>query len=665
MTMMVVAPAMAQDNFPDVPENHWAFDALAKMKRDGLLVGYPDGLFRGGRPASRYEMAVALHALYERLKGTMDGMQQQIDMIKGNSGGGSGVSNDQFQALKDSVAALEASVNNMKGWGDDVANMKKMASTFEKELASLGVDVEAMKKDLTDIQARLAKLEKTNMPVSIHGDVNLFVMAGISQSNRAGVTVDGRPVGVQDTIFTGGVLAPVGATQDLSVFHEAGVQLSGNASDNVKWNATLGIGNMIGGAAMSALGVPTGAGAWNGQAGTSVGIPFAEGVTDVYFQDFAVRWQDSLMKQNFSVAVGRQGYKVSPYIFQKPDNTPYFANSRWDSGEYILDGAQFGLNFGPAKLGIAAGRTSNRLSNNGVELTGLTAGAVQLAAGTAWGFNVGAGRPTGLGGGAMMVDQLLGLTLNVPLTDRGGVDLAYLFTEANVRGAGGANRTEIFGGEVNWNLGAIAVNGGYSQSIVKNGSANVQNKNNFAWHAGATYNTEKWGVEGYYREIMPFFGAPGDWGRIGMWWNPTDIKGFGAGAHLNLSDTITLKGMGQFYQGTGKVAGGLSTSDKINRFTADLGFKLNDAWTASVGGEWVEWNLKNRTGFTGGKPLERWYNLGLGYHLSDSAKLNIMWQVSDYDAKGVNSFNLFPTSGSASGARATGSLITTQLSVKF
>ena len=54
-----------------------------------------------------------------------------------------------------------------------------------------------------------------------------------------------------------------------------------------------------------------------------------------------------------------------------------------------------------------------------------------------------------------------------------------------------------------------------------------------------------------------------------------------------------------------------------------------------------------------------------GYHLSDSAKLNIMWQVSDYDAKGVNSFNLFPTSGSASGARATGSLITTQLSVKF
>ena len=32
LTAALVAPAMAQDNFPDVPENHWAYEALAKMK---------------------------------------------------------------------------------------------------------------------------------------------------------------------------------------------------------------------------------------------------------------------------------------------------------------------------------------------------------------------------------------------------------------------------------------------------------------------------------------------------------------------------------------------------------------------------------------------------------------------------------------------------------
>ena len=58
-----IVPAMAQDNFPDVPANHWAYEALAKMKAEGLLVGYPDGLYRGPRPATRYELAVAMHAV--------------------------------------------------------------------------------------------------------------------------------------------------------------------------------------------------------------------------------------------------------------------------------------------------------------------------------------------------------------------------------------------------------------------------------------------------------------------------------------------------------------------------------------------------------------------------------------------------------------------------
>lgn len=652
LTAALVAPAMAQDNFPDVPENHWAYEALAKMKREGLLVGYPDGLFRGGRPASRYEMAVALHALYERMKMITDGLADQIKNLPtgGTTGGGTN------QGLVDRVAALEAAVKNMQGWGDNIANMQRMATTFEKELASLGVDVEAMKKDLSDIQARLSKLEKTSFPVSISGDVNLFVMAGVSQSNRAGVTVDGRPVGVQDTVFGGGVYAPVGASQDLSVFHEAGVRLAGTNEDGPKWHATLAIGNMMG--ATNVAGAPV-AGPWSGQAGTSAFSPFMEGATDVYFQDFVVSWSDSLMKQGFNASVGRMGYKLGKYILAKPDNTPYFKNARWDSGEYTVDGAKFGFDFGAGGLNIVAGRTTNRLSTNGQELTPLTVGQIGPA------FTPGGARPVGLGGGVAAVDQLLGVSLNVPLTDKGGLNLAYLFTEANTRGVSGVNRADVFGGDANFDLGVIKLKGGYSQSNLKNGKANVVNRNNHAWYVGAGYDGGRFGIDAYYREIMPQFGAPGDWGRIGMWWNPTDIKGFGVGAHFDLTDRVALHAKGQFYKGTGKMAGGLGTNDRIDRFTGDISFKVNDAWSAVVGGEWVEWRLAARPGFAGGKPRETWYNLGLGYHLSDNAKLNLMWQISDYDSKGVAGFGLFPTTGSPTGSRATGSLITTQLSVKF
>jgi hypothetical protein len=68
MTAMFAIPAMAQDNFPDVPENHWAFEAIENLKREGILVGYPDGTYKGPRATTRYELAVALNAAYQRLK---------------------------------------------------------------------------------------------------------------------------------------------------------------------------------------------------------------------------------------------------------------------------------------------------------------------------------------------------------------------------------------------------------------------------------------------------------------------------------------------------------------------------------------------------------------------------------------------------------------------
>ena len=43
--------------FPDVPENHWAYEAVATMAKSGLVKGYPDGEFKGDRTMTRYEFA--------------------------------------------------------------------------------------------------------------------------------------------------------------------------------------------------------------------------------------------------------------------------------------------------------------------------------------------------------------------------------------------------------------------------------------------------------------------------------------------------------------------------------------------------------------------------------------------------------------------------------
>lgn len=701
LTVGILTPVFAQDNFPDVPDNHWAYEALARMKKDGLLVGYPDGLFRGNRPASRYELAVAVHATYVHLKNITDGLQQQIDELKNRPGA---VNNS------DLLQQLQNDVNNMKGWGADIENLKRLVDQLQKELASLGVDVEGLKKDLADLAKRVGVLEAHRLPIDVHGDANLFMIAGASSSHRPGLTVDGRPVGVFGAVFAPPVTyVPRGFTQDLTIFHEVGLRISGNNESGPKWHATLVTGNMLG--SENFIG-GNGGGSFPArqpfpsQASTNPGWPFGEGVTSVYFQDFAVDFDTSLIGQGFTAELGRTGYSIDPYIFQRPDVTPYFQNDRWDNGKWMFDGGILGFHFGGAKLDVFGGRQSNRLTTNGVDLQPMAVGAVgpNFIPGTT-------GRPIGLPNnapalgplrlGAIPVDQHLGLNLNVPLTQNGKLDLAYIWFESNsgvdaagnvanpetfvpIAVSGGprtANRAQVFGGDLKWNFGSIVFDGGYSQSNVQNGKANVVSRDNYAWHAQLAYDTSRWGIQGGYRSIQPQFNAPGDWGRIGIWWNPTDIQGPEASLHFNLSDNMKLHASGEWYNGTGRTVTlpasygggtvvGLNTNDHVNRYTADLGFRVNDAWNATLGLEWVDWDLANRAGFTGGRPTERWYNVGLGYNLSDMARLSFLWQWSDYDGKGVAGFNPFAINGNVVSTnprsdRATGSLITTQLTVRF
>ncbi|WP_027937080.1 S-layer homology domain-containing protein [Anaeroarcus burkinensis] len=54
----VGATAFAAANpFVDVPAKHWAYDAVNKLAKAGIVDGYGDGTFRGDRTMTRYEMA--------------------------------------------------------------------------------------------------------------------------------------------------------------------------------------------------------------------------------------------------------------------------------------------------------------------------------------------------------------------------------------------------------------------------------------------------------------------------------------------------------------------------------------------------------------------------------------------------------------------------------
>ncbi|MFH1387022.1 MAG: S-layer homology domain-containing protein [bacterium] len=69
--------SLAESYLRDVPEGHYAYDAVYDLINRGVIGGYPDGTFRGKNQMTRYEIAAFISKLYQSL-GRQKGKQEKI-----------------------------------------------------------------------------------------------------------------------------------------------------------------------------------------------------------------------------------------------------------------------------------------------------------------------------------------------------------------------------------------------------------------------------------------------------------------------------------------------------------------------------------------------------------------------------------------------------------
>ena len=65
--------------FPDVPRNHWAYQYISQLAGNGILVGYPDGTFKGDATMTRYEFATMLYRALQNGAPIDDNMRRAMD----------------------------------------------------------------------------------------------------------------------------------------------------------------------------------------------------------------------------------------------------------------------------------------------------------------------------------------------------------------------------------------------------------------------------------------------------------------------------------------------------------------------------------------------------------------------------------------------------------
>ena len=104
----------AKNPFKDLPEGHWAYDAVTMLAEDGVLEGYGDDTFRGDRLMNRYEMAEIVSKALEKYDIARPADKGAIKKLQ----------NEFAEELKDMDVRLKAVEN-------DVAEMKKGMSSFK------------------------------------------------------------------------------------------------------------------------------------------------------------------------------------------------------------------------------------------------------------------------------------------------------------------------------------------------------------------------------------------------------------------------------------------------------------------------------------------------------------------------------------------------------
>ena len=609
------AQGAASGPFADVPADHWAYSAVDTLQKAGIVIGYPDGTYGGRRAMTRYEFAVAIARLLPLLN--------KVDTSN--------------LATKDDLAALrqdlESKLAANQGAIDD---LRKLVDEFQSELQKLGQDVAAIKDRLDALEARVAAVEEEQRRVKFTGALNLIARA---EDTRKGVFMDKNGDG------------PLTSTkrilQNTDVYHDFVLGIRGKISDTATANVKLDFGNYL-----SSLGntdtaggfYPDGAGhALNGVGGLGAGNQEVT-VWEAYLQSPVGLGIGS----GAELTAGRFPNQWTKDTLKQVDADVYTNLYQTDSGNIETDGAKVALKLGPVNLQAWAGQFK------AIPYAQPYGGSV------ATGF--GQYRPGGLGKETHAVSFTQGAgvraTIGAPEGAVLGISVEQFGTSAvtadpdtkNIARAS-YDRLSVYGVDFNGALPifsktGIVLDASWTVSAEGNGSGfnNVGGTGKSSWRYQSLdtqlgYNFGALSLKGGYQYVGPDFSAPGYWGKVGAWSNPTNIEGGVASAKYAFSPRLSLNADFESYKAAyGRRYNGatldspLQQGDKLNRYQVGLGYGLSSSYAADLGYEEVDYDLKNTndTLLKSGKPKEKYITVGLGHTFNQNASFKLLYQVIQY-----------------------------------
>ncbi|MDQ2687645.1 MAG: S-layer homology domain-containing protein [Armatimonadota bacterium] len=610
----------ASGPFADVPADHWAYSAVDTLQKAGIVIGYPDGTYSGKRAMTRYEFAVAIARLLPLIKSpdlTGYAKTSDLDALRDDI-------NSKLAANSSAIDALRALVNE-----------------FQPELQRLGQDVAAIKSRLDADEQRLAAVEEEQRRIKITGALDLIARADRdSRTNVPFVDANGTQSGVNGSNRI---------LQQSDVYHNFALNIRGKLTDTATAVVKVEFGNFLPAVGnTSAIGYTAGS-SISGYTGRSV-LPGTLTGADSLQTHLREAYVDTPLSLGplggTQIQVGRIPVQFSKYTLQQPDADVYTNLYETDSGNYIVDGGKIAFKVGPVALQGFAGKNdtipfAQPYGGAGIGFSGFgqTRPTGQILENNAAGYTQSTGARATIGSPNSI--QLSGTLVHAGLTDAtiGGAP-------TDPDNGRTYNKQTVYGADVNGALPflrnlALGVDASYNVS--KNGGTRVNTGSSFRYQSHEEQLSAQFGglnVKGGYQYVGPYYSAPGYWGKLGAWTNPTNVRGPIVAAKYALTPKLTLKANAQFYKAAyGTTSGGfaidspLQQDDHVTRYQVGVGYGLTSSNAVDLGYEHVQYDLrnKNNTLLNSGKPEESYLTFGIGHSFNENASLKLLYQVVKYN----------------------------------
>ncbi|BCW95502.1 MAG: S-layer homology domain-containing protein [Fimbriimonadales bacterium] len=588
----------------DVPPNHWAYQAIRELTRLRILEGFPDGAFQPNRPVTRAEFAQAVARAYRVIDERIRQLEQRINQIAPESPAA-----PQPSPLEARVQELRQAVQELQQLRGAVETLQRLAQEFETELSNLNVSVRDLRRDLDALSARLQVEERRRNRLT--GDALLAVFGTHSYDGRSALTYNGNAINPSGKFL-----------QSVGVLHELGLQVDVPVNARIDAKATFIIGNYLPytrDAARDAdsLNVNTGA--------------YTFGATDVAIWEAYITLPMELFGREIQAQVGRIPLKLTPYTLQRIDPDYYIDSVRYDDGAFRADGARLTTTLGGMNAELFL------VSSYGVRSNTTRFFPIRFANHNA---SVNAS-----------VDQMAGLRLQYPfrafdapanvgatyLTAGVGRNRTFDHILNTVRTD--VNRAEVLGFDLSATFSDLTVGFDYAVSTLLRGDNRVVGSRNTAFDVRVSYPfNERWRGALGYREIGPYFVAPGNWGRIGYLYNPSDLKGTYFNTSYQVADNLSVVLAVDAYTGTAKLPfnSGYQGRDRVRRIQLDAHYRYNPRWRFHLTYENVGWEINSLAlNNQRGKPEWNYLTLRAVYQLADDTELSLLYQYINTDGKGV------------------------------